>query len=523
MKKTRNIVPPMKEPEIKTKIGSRIKITSVPFGITNLSVGIEGETIEDAQTINDFVQVKIKLDDGRIISWKESNLEVLDNSTREKEEGGDAPDIEIISDSPSIDQVSTEDTEEKQKEIELIRHDDKLFAKVKDLRKHPLNEQIYSHDNVNNRLEEIKRSGWIETLAITPSGLIISGNTRHECAEILGWEQVQVEVREFANEREETKALLLYNSSREKTREELCREAMVWELIEKKEAADRRKQTQNNKPNVDEGADQSNLTVQTEKSTKKGQARDFAAKQVGLKPINYEKMKKIVKTADRLKEDNRKGAAKKLLKALNSGSTDAAYKQIKDLNKVEGAIDALKQSFQNEAASILDDILENHSIKDAIEQMKEWEKDYKRRTSNFQHLDVVRIKSEEQKGEWGILDVYDEEKLTGVVMTVLGELQVQLVNLERIELSEEKKQKAYDLMIRLQRSSYQLQGKNQPIANQMLQEIARKKNPTLNSLEEAFLLAIEVFLTGAIEEIKKRSLEVLKFKSKEQKKLKIKN
>ena len=204
-------------------------------------------------------------------------------------------------------------------------------------------------------------------------------------------------------------------------------------------------------------------------------------------------------------------------------SVNTAWNQLKDLKKVEGAIESLKKTNQNDASDILENILKNHSIKDGIEQMKEWQKDYKRRTSNFQHLDVVRIKSEEQKGEWGILDVYDEEKLTGVVMTVLGELQVQLVNLERIELTEEEKRKAYDLMIRLQRLSYQLQGKNQPIATQVLQEIARKKNPILNSLEEIFLLDIEVFLMGAIEEIKKRSLEVLKFKSKEQKKLKIKN
>ena len=228
-----------------------------------------------------------------------------------------------------------------------------------------------------------------------------------------------------------------------------------------------------------------------------------------MKPINYEKIKKVVKTADRLKEDNRTVAAKKLLNTLNSGSTDAAYKQIKDLNKVEGAIDSLKQSKQDEGAKILEQILEKHSIKDAIDQMKEWEKDYKRRTSNFQHLDVVRIKSEEQKGEWGILDVYDEEKLTGVVMTVLGELQVQLVNIERIELSDKDKKAAYDLMIRLQRLSYQLQGKNEPIAHQHLQYLAQKQNPKLSVLEEVYLLTTEVFLIGAIESAKKKILEIL--------------
>ena len=79
----------MKEPEIKTKIGDRIRITSVPFGITNLNVGIEGITIAAPEIINDFVQVKIQLDDGEIITWKESNLEVLGSSTREEKEEGE--------------------------------------------------------------------------------------------------------------------------------------------------------------------------------------------------------------------------------------------------------------------------------------------------------------------------------------------------------------------------------------------------------------------------------------------------
>ena len=112
----------------------------------------------------------------------------------------------------------------------------------------------------------------------------------------------------------------------------------------------------------------------------------------------------LLTKVDRLKEDNRKGAAKKLLEALNSRSTDAAYKQIKDLNKVEDAIDSLKQSKQDEGAKILEQILENHSIKDAIDQMNEWESEYKtkQRKWQFQHLDVVRIHGNECRGQWAI-------------------------------------------------------------------------------------------------------------------------
>ena len=98
---------------------------------------------------------------------------------------------------------------------------------------------------------------------------------------------------------------------RTKTREEKGREGIIWEWSEKEAAAERRRATQNNKSNVDEGADMANLPLQTEKSTKKGKTRDRAAEQVGLKSRNYEKIKKVIVAADRLDAEDRKGAAKK--------------------------------------------------------------------------------------------------------------------------------------------------------------------------------------------------------------------
>ena len=481
----------MKEPENKTQIGSRIKITSVPFGITNLSVGIEGETIAAPEIINDFVQVKVKLDDGRIITWKENNLEVVE----------DVP-----------------PTEQNQKtKIELINRNGNLYAKVKDLRKHPLNDLLYDSHNIDSLCAEIKSSGWIEALVITPDGKTISGNSRLECCRRLNKEEVEVRVREFIDEIEETEAFLLANSYRVKTNEELIREGILREEVKKKKAAIRQEagvKVQYLEANWPQGS-------QDNQDKRNPQSRDVVAKTLGIGARTYSRGKKVVEAIESLKSENKLGAAKQLKETLNNKSFNAAFNQVNDLEKIKGAIESLKKTNQNDASDILENILKNHSIKDGIEQMNEWEKDYKRRTSNFQHLDVVRIKSEEPKGEWGILDVYDEEKLTGVVMTVLRELQVQLVNIERIELSEKDKKSGYDLMIRLQRLSYQLQGRNEPIAHQIIQYVAKKQNPKLSVLEEVFLLAIEVFLIDAISEIRKRSLEVLKYK--EQKKLEIKN
>ena len=80
----------------------------------------------------------------------------------------------------------------------------------------------------------------------------ISGNSRLECCRRLNKEEVEVRVREFIDEIEETEAFLLANSYRVKTNEELIREGILREEVEKKKAAIRQKagvKIQDLKPN----------------------------------------------------------------------------------------------------------------------------------------------------------------------------------------------------------------------------------------------------------------------------------
>lgn len=65
-----------------TKIGSRIRITSVPFAIKNIEVGIEGVVVKEPEKVADSIQVKIRLEDDRIITWKEDDLEVIEGDRR---------------------------------------------------------------------------------------------------------------------------------------------------------------------------------------------------------------------------------------------------------------------------------------------------------------------------------------------------------------------------------------------------------------------------------------------------------
>ena len=89
--------------------------------------------------------------------------------------------------------------------------------------------------------------------------------------------------------------------------------------------------------------------------------------------------------------------------------------------------------------------------------MNTWERERRKKEAKLSHNDVVRIKGKEHQGEWAILDIYDEDKETGIIQTVLGDFHEQLVNLEKIQLSSEEKTEARLLMERLQQASYQLQ------------------------------------------------------------------
>jgi len=125
--------------------------------------------------------------------------------------------------------------------------------------------------------------------------------------------------------------------------------------------------------------------------------------------------------------------------------------------------------------------------------MDTWERERRKKEAKFQHNDVVRIKGKEHQGEWAILDRYDEEKDTGILQTVLGEFHERLINIEKIQLSEDEKAQARLLMERLQQASYQLQTMGQPLGHKIIQDLLKKPHPLLNDFEESMLQTIENF------------------------------
>ena len=101
-----------------------------------------------------------------------------------------------------------------------------MKAKLFTLREHPENNRIYE----SHCLEELKTSlnihGQMEPLAVTKSGLIISGHRRYNAMNSLGWSECDVRIVEPENE---LIALIEHNRYRQKSSSDILKEARVIE------------------------------------------------------------------------------------------------------------------------------------------------------------------------------------------------------------------------------------------------------------------------------------------------------
>ena len=111
---------------------------------------------------------------------------------------------------------------------------------------HPRNAAIYGDGADAAFAAELRASGWIKPLVVTPAGngapdlyRIVSGHRRWRAARANGVREVPYEVRTFDSEQAELEALLLENAFREKTTEQRVREAEVWDEIERDKARTR--------------------------------------------------------------------------------------------------------------------------------------------------------------------------------------------------------------------------------------------------------------------------------------------
>ena len=108
-----------------------------------------------------------------------------------------------------------------------------MKVKVSSLKHHPKNKEIYSLSSIEELMESISEVGLLQPLIIDSRNQVISGNRRFESIKRLGWEEVQVEVKEV-NDGEEELLLIHFNKQRIKSFKELINEYLILDKYHRK-------------------------------------------------------------------------------------------------------------------------------------------------------------------------------------------------------------------------------------------------------------------------------------------------
>jgi len=209
---------------------------------------------------------------------------------------------------------------------------------VNDLQAHPRNSSIYGDEDVTYLVELISHSGWVKPLVCTSHNVIISGHRRWKTAQILGWETIPVEYRDFFNKTAELEALLLENATRTKSAEQKVREGFAWSDIETEKAKERQRIAAR-ETNQKLGRDVDQTLPENFPGALKGETRDVIAHRIGLgSGRTYQKAAEVVGVID---ENTKKGdllTAQGLRKILNEQSVDAAHRLLKKTPQERQAI-----------------------------------------------------------------------------------------------------------------------------------------------------------------------------------------
>lgn len=185
---------------------------------------------------------------------------------------------------------------------------------VEKLVPHPWNQEIYNEDpKVDEALvDSLERHGQLEPIVVTANFTILSGHRRWRACRARGMTMVTIVVRHVEPENE-VEVLLSYNAQRLKQYFERLREYGAYLCIERERAAARQRQGKSLPENFPEGEET-------------GEARDLAAKRIGLSGRMADIGYKVVVELDKRKQNG--GSAQEIAAvtaALNK-SILAGYK-----------------------------------------------------------------------------------------------------------------------------------------------------------------------------------------------------
>jgi len=205
------------------------------------------------------------------------------------------------------------------------------FRETKDLKPHPLNQQIYGETEPDPELvTSIKKEGIITPLVILRDGTIVSGHQRHAGAIKAESDKVPVTIFQSEDPLEIEYALIKANLQRQKTNEQKAREFSKLKEIETEKA--KRRQIEAGRVNGRGQKVQENFP----EAIGKGQARDLASDKLGVSGRTLDKSAKVVEVAEKLKASGEEEKGQDLLDTLNGKSVDRAYKTARKM-ETEGS------------------------------------------------------------------------------------------------------------------------------------------------------------------------------------------
>jgi ParB family chromosome partitioning protein len=75
-----------------------------------------------------------------------------------------------------------------------------MKAKLSQIRVNPVHDQIYTTNEIGDLVESMEKNGLLEPILVTPEKVIISGHRRYLAAKFLGWEEIEIIIRDISEE-----------------------------------------------------------------------------------------------------------------------------------------------------------------------------------------------------------------------------------------------------------------------------------------------------------------------------------
>ena len=103
-----------------------------------------------------------------------------------------------------------------------------MIVRTTDIKPHPKNSEIYDLSNIDDLVESIKEVGLLQPIIINNHNQILSGHRRFESIKRLGWEEVEVEIKDVKDD-EVDLFLVHFNKQRIKSNKEILVEYDILE------------------------------------------------------------------------------------------------------------------------------------------------------------------------------------------------------------------------------------------------------------------------------------------------------